>query len=77
MVSAAIADTCSMVHLVCLIMKTYLLALLQDNCLDLVHFAFLCKLSACMRHITVFCQHLLRLILADTNNDKPDISVFV
>jgi len=47
-----------------LFMKLYLLALLQDNCLDLVRFVFLCKLS-------VFCQHLLKLIklavLADTD----------
>jgi len=48
-VSAVTADACFMVHLVCLIMKTHLLALLQDNCLDLVHCALLRKLSA-------FCQ---------------------
>jgi len=30
----------------CLFMKTYLLALLQDNCIDLVCCAFLHKLSA-------------------------------
>jgi len=53
-VSAATADACSMVHLVCLFMKTHLLALLQDNCLDLVHCAFLRKLSGCMRNITGF-----------------------
>jgi len=41
-------------------MKTHLLALLQDNCLDLVHCAFLHKLSAYARNIIVFCQHLLR-----------------
>jgi len=52
------ADACSMVHLVYLFMKTYLLALLQDNYLDLVQCAFLCKLSACERTIIVFCQHL-------------------
>jgi len=40
-VSAATADACSMVHVVCLFMKTHLLALLQDNCIDLVHCAFL------------------------------------
>jgi len=34
--SAATADACSIVHLVCVFMKTHLLALLQDNCLDLV-----------------------------------------
>jgi len=52
-----------MVHLVRLFMKMHLLALLQDNCLDLARCAFLHKLSA-------FCQHVLRLIksavLADT-----------
>jgi len=48
-----------MVHLVCLFMKTHLLALLQDNCLDLVHCAFLRKLSGCVSNITVFCQQLL------------------
>jgi len=72
-----------MVHLVCLFIKTHLLALLQHNCLDLVHCAFLCKLSGCVRNITVFCQHLLNLInltiLADTNISvkpkyQPDIS---
>ena len=46
-------------------------ALLQDNCLDLAHYAFLLKLSGCVRNITVVCQHLLRpIVLADT-----DISV--
>jgi len=35
-----------MVHFVYLFMKMYLLVLLQDNYLDLVHCAFLCKLSA-------------------------------
>jgi len=63
-VSAPTADTWTTVHLVCLFMKTHRLALLQDNCLDVVHCAFLRKLSA-------FCQHLLRQIkaatLADTN----------
>ena len=63
-VSAVTADTCSVVHLVCLLMKTHLLALLRDNCLDLICCAFLCKLSAS-------CQNLLRLIkaviLADTD----------
>ena len=63
-----------MVDLVCLLMKTQLLALLQDNCLDWVCCAFLRKLSGCVRSITAFCQHLLRSIksavLADT-----DISV--
>jgi len=49
-------------------MKPHLLALLQDNCLDLLRCAFLRKLSGCVRNITGFCQLLLRL--ADT-----DISV--
>jgi len=65
------ADACFMVHLVCLFMKMHLLALLQDNFLDLVHCAFLRKLSGCVRNITVFCQHLLRpiksAVLADTD----------
>jgi len=39
-VSAVMADVCSMVHLVCLFVKTHLLGLLQDNCLDLVCCAF-------------------------------------
>ena len=67
------ADACFMVHLVCLI-KTHLLALLQDNCLELVHCAFLCELSGCIRNITAFCQHLLRP-LADTyvSVNQPDI----
>jgi len=77
-VLAATADTCSMVHLVCLFMKTLLLALLQGNCHDLVPCAFLHKLSA-------FCQHLLRpiqlAILADTDilakpQCRPDISAY-
>jgi len=66
------ADACSMVHLVCLFMKIHLLALLQANCLDLVYCAFLCKLSACVRNITAFYQHLLRLI---TSVVLTDISV--
>jgi len=37
-VSAAMADEYFMVPFVCLFMKTHLLALLQDNCLDLVHY---------------------------------------
>jgi len=58
-VSAAMADARSMVHLVCLLMKTHLLALLQHSCLDLVHCAFLRKLFACVTTTTAFCQHLL------------------
>jgi len=63
--------------------KIRLLALLQDTCLDLVCCAFLHMLSGCVRNITVFCQHLLRLIksavLADTDISvkpkyRPDIS---
>jgi len=36
------------------------LALLQDNCLDLLMLccAFLSKLSGCVKNITAFCQHL-------------------
>jgi len=69
-VSAATNNACFMIHLVCLFMKTHLLALLQDNCLDLVHCAFLCKLSA-------FSQHLLKpiksAVLADTDiSVKPE-----
>jgi len=37
-----------MVHLVCLFVKMHLLALLQDNCLNLVCCAFLHKLSGWM-----------------------------
>jgi len=59
---AATADACTMVHLVCLFMKPHLLALLQDNCLDLVHCAFLRKVSGCVRNRTAFCQHLLKPI---------------
>jgi len=53
-VSAATAAMCSMVHLVCLFMKTHLLALLQDNCLYLLCCAFLSKLCGCMRDIPYF-----------------------
>jgi len=56
-VSAATADACFMVPRVCLFMKTHLLALLQDNCIDLVCCAFMHKLS-------VFCQHLLSAVSA-------------
>jgi len=35
-ISAATADVCSIIHLVSLFMKTHLLALLQDKCLDFV-----------------------------------------
>jgi len=52
------AKACSMVYIVCLFMKMHLLALLQDDCLDLVRCAFLRKLFACLRNITVFSQHL-------------------
>jgi len=34
----------------------------KNNCLDLLHCAFLRKSSACVRNITVFCQLLLRSI---------------
>jgi len=73
-VSAATADACSMVHLVCLFMKTHLLALLQDNCLDLLRCAFLRKLSVCVRNITVFYQHLLSPLQSAVSADA-DISV--
>ena len=67
----AMTDTCFMIHLVCLFMKTHPLALLQDNCLDLVCCAFLHKISGCVRNIPVLCQHLLRpiklAVLTDTN----------
>jgi len=82
-VSAAMADVCFIIHLVCLFMKMHLLALLQDICLDLVCCAFLHKLSGCVRNITEFCQYLLGLmksaILANTNilvkpKYRPNIS---
>ena len=73
-VSAAMADAFSMANLVCLFMKPHLLALLQDNCLDLLNCVFLRELPGCVRNITTFCQHLLRpkklAVSADT-----DISV--
>jgi len=46
-VGAAMADTCFMVHLVCLFMKMHMLALLQDNCLDLVHAQVVCMCEEC------------------------------
>jgi len=52
-VSAAMPNAFSMVHLIYLLMKTYLLVLLQDNCLDLVRCAFLHKSSDGVRSITV------------------------
>ena len=68
---AATTDACSTVHLVCLFTKTHLLALLQDNCLDLLCCTFLRKFSVWMRNITAFYQHLMRPIkssvLTDTN----------
>ena len=69
-VSAATANACSMVHLICLFMKTHLLASLQDNCLDLVRCAFLRKLSAYVRNITAFCQYLLMLIISTDLADR-------
>jgi len=77
-------DACSMVHLVCLFVKTHLLALLQDKCHDLVCCPFLRKLSECVRNMAAFCQHILRpiksAILADTDilvKTKPtDILVY-
>jgi len=67
-------DARFMVNLLCLFMKPHLLALLQDNCLDLLHCTFLRKLSACVRNITAFCQHLLRPIISAVLADT-DISV--
>jgi len=61
-VSGAMADACCMVNLVCLFMKLHLLALLWDDCLDLLRCAFLRKLSRCVKNITAFCQHPLRPI---------------
>jgi len=52
----------------------HILALLQDNCLDLVHCAFLRKLSGCMRNTTAFSQNLPRLIKSAIVADT-DISV--
>jgi len=81
-VLAATANASTTVHFVCLFMKPHPLALLQDNCLDLVHCAFLRKVSGCVRNITAFCQHLLKpiksAILADTDilakpKYRPDI----
>jgi len=73
-VLTAMAEVCSIIHVICLFMKMHLLVLLQGNCLELVHCAFLCKLSGCARNITEYCQHLKRpiklAVLADT-----DISV--
>jgi len=85
-VSAATADACSMVHLVCFFYENALLALLQDICRDLVRCTFLRKLSACVRNITVFWQHLLSPIISAkmADNDisvkpkyRPDISVYL
>jgi len=67
------ADACFMIPLVCLFMKTHLPALVQDNCLDLVRCASLCKLSGCVRNITAFCQHLLKPIKSAVLDDT-DIS---
>ena len=61
-ISAVTANVCFTVHLVCLFMKTYLLVLLQGNCLELFCCAFLHKLFGCMRNMTAFCQHLLKPI---------------
>jgi len=50
-VLSATANTCFMVHLVCLFMKMHLLALmLQGSCVDSVHCAFLRKLFRCVRN---------------------------
>jgi len=72
-VSAATADACSMVNLVCLFVKPHMLRCCKITVLHALLF-FLLKLSEYVRNITAFCQHLLRSIklanLADT-----DISV--
>ena len=65
------ANACSMVHLVCLFITTHLSALLQDNCLNLVRCAFFRKLSAYVKNITAFCQHLLRQIYRQHTNIGP------
>jgi len=75
-VSVVTADARSMVNFVCLFMKPHLLALLQDNCLDLLRCTFLRKFSGYVGNITAFCQHLLRpiklAVLADTDiSAKP------
>jgi len=61
--------------------NTQLLALLQDNCLDLFHCAFLRKLPGCVRNITVFCQHLQRpmklSVLVDTDISARPIYQFI
>jgi len=73
-VSVVAADARSTVNLVCLFMKPQLLALLQDNCLDMLRCAFLRKLSGCVWNITAFCQLLLRPIISAVLADT-DISV--
>jgi len=80
-VSAAMADVWSMVDLVCFFYENAP-ASISARYLDLVHCAYLHKLSACMRTIIAFYQHLLRLIiksavLADIlvkPKYRPDIS---
>jgi len=64
---AATVNTCLVVHLVCLFMKTHLLALLQDNCLDLVCCAFLHMLSGCVRNITALSTPTLPIYLWNLN----------
>jgi len=60
-VLSSMADSCSMVNLVCLFMKMHLLSLLQDNCLDMFRCAFLHKLSGCVRNISVLSKLLHQL----------------
>jgi len=72
-VLAATADACSMVHLACWFMKTHLLALLQDNCRDLVRCAFWHRSSSCVRNITAFHQHLLRPIKSAMANNNISV----
>jgi len=56
------ADAFSMVDLVCVFMKTYLVALLQDNCLDLVHCAFL-------RQVVYICEEYNSILSTPTKAD--------
>jgi len=75
-VSAATSEARLMVHVAGFFMKTRLLALLQDNFIDLFRCAFLRKLSGRARNITAFCKPLLRpiksAVLVDTDiSAKP------
>jgi len=76
-VSAATADICFMVPFVCLLMKTHLLALLQDNCLDLVRCAFLhkcciglslahCRKLSCLTAVRVDIDYSMQMLIIST-----------